>query len=98
VELRINPLVFSERIQFLEIFALELEFRFQSVSDGQHHRIPIPKIERQDWSAANLGCAAEPGIHDRQVSGKAISSVGPRTQSRFCLSTCMHSEIAYSLS
>jgi hypothetical protein len=32
---------------------------FQPVSDGQDHRLLIFKIERQEWSVANLGCAAK---------------------------------------
>jgi hypothetical protein len=39
---------FSERTQFLKIFALELEFRFQPIADLKRH-IPIINICWQGW-------------------------------------------------
>ena len=37
--------LFSERTQFLKILALELEFRFQPVSDGRHHGPKFSKMK-----------------------------------------------------
>jgi hypothetical protein len=49
--------LFSERTQVLGLLTLKSDYRFQPVSDGQDHRLPIFQIETQVWSAANLGCA-----------------------------------------